>query len=84
MCRQKWPNEHSTGYTPPSIPGQLLVQIFIAKEEGRALGIQEMVTNSWREQNNIPGSDGFHYKRYRKGILFQPHFQTAMTQKDTN
>jgi hypothetical protein len=41
-------SEHSSGSTPPSIPGQLLVQMFITKEE-RALGIR---------QNNIPGSDG--------------------------
>jgi hypothetical protein len=53
-------NEH--GNTPPSFPGQfkLLIQIFIAKEEESALGIKEMVTNSWREQNNIPDSGGFH------------------------
>jgi hypothetical protein len=30
-----------------------LVQIFIAKEEERALGIQEQVTASWRRQNDI-------------------------------
>ena len=52
-------SEHSTGITPPSIPGQLLVQMFIQKEEEMALSIQETVTNSWREQDNIPDSDGF-------------------------
>ena len=52
-------HEHSTGDTSPPIPGQLLVQIFITKEEERALGIQEQVTTSWRRQNNIPDSDGF-------------------------
>jgi hypothetical protein len=35
------------------------VQIFMAKEEENALGIHERVTNSWRERNNIPDSDGF-------------------------
>jgi hypothetical protein len=50
-------HEHSIGDT--SIPGQFLVEIFITKEEERALGIQEQVTTSWRRQNNIPGSDGF-------------------------
>lgn len=52
-------HEHSIGDTSPPIPGQLLVQIFITKEEERALGIQEQVTTSWRRQNNIPDSDGF-------------------------
>jgi len=33
-------SEHSTGITPPSIPGQLLVQMFIQKEEEMALSIQ--------------------------------------------
>jgi hypothetical protein len=51
--------EHSIGDTPPPIPGQLLIQIFITKEEERALGIQEQVTTDWRRQNNIPDSDGF-------------------------
>ena len=52
-------HEHSIGDTSPPIPGQLLVQIFITKEEEMALGIQEQVTKSWRRQNNIPDSDGF-------------------------
>ncbi|KIM89585.1 hypothetical protein PILCRDRAFT_1929 [Piloderma croceum F 1598] len=41
------------GSTPPPIPGQLLVQIFITKEEEKALGISEHITVDWR-QNNIP------------------------------
>jgi hypothetical protein len=45
--------------TSPPIPGELLVHIFITKEEKRALGIQEQVTTSWRKQNIIPDSDGF-------------------------
>ena len=52
-------SEHSTGSTPSAIPGQLLVQIFISKEEERTLGIQEVATNTWREENNIPDSDSF-------------------------
>jgi hypothetical protein len=41
------------------LPLQLLIQIFITKENERALGIQEQVTTRWRRQNNIPDSDGF-------------------------
>jgi len=41
-------NEHSIGITPPSIPGGLLVQIFISKQEEMALGIQVKETVSWR------------------------------------
>ena len=36
----------------------LLVQIFITKEEEKALGISEPITVDWRKQNNIPDSDG--------------------------
>jgi hypothetical protein len=50
--------EHSSGSTPPSIPEQLLVQIFITKEEEKALDISEHNTIDWRRQNNIPDSDG--------------------------
>jgi hypothetical protein len=49
-------SEHSNGNIPPSIPGQLLVQIFMAKEEENALGIHKRVTDSWRGRND---SDGF-------------------------
>jgi hypothetical protein len=55
-------SEHSSGSTHPSIPGQLLVQIFINKEEERALGIPEHNTIDWRRQNNIPESDGIELK----------------------
>ena len=51
-------SEHSSGSTPPSIPGQLLVQMFITKEEEQALGILEHDTVDWRRQHNIPDSDG--------------------------
>src|ERR1700691_1968563 len=52
-------SEHSSGSTPPSIPGQLLVQMFITKEEEKVLGIPEHNTVDWRRQNNIPDSDVF-------------------------
>jgi hypothetical protein len=52
-------HEHSIGDTSPPIPGQLLVHIFITKEEQMVLCIQKQVTTSWRRQDNIPGSDGF-------------------------
>jgi hypothetical protein len=42
-------SEHSSGSTPPSIPGQLLVQIFITKEEEKSLGILEHDTVDWEE-----------------------------------
>jgi hypothetical protein len=50
--------EHSIGGTSPPIPGQFLIQIFISKEEEKALGIPEQATIGWRKQNNIPDSDG--------------------------
>ena len=59
-------SEHSSGSTPPSIPGQLLVQIFIIKEEEKALGISEHNTVDWRRQNNIPDSDVFELGKTRK------------------
>src|ERR1700729_2302729 len=59
-------NEHSSGSTPPSIPGQLLVQMFIIKEEEKALGISEHNTVDWRRQHNIPDTDGFELWLTRK------------------
>ena len=59
-------SEHSSGSTPPSIPGQLLVQMFITKEEEEALGISEHNTVDWRRQNNIPDSDEFELGKTRK------------------
>jgi hypothetical protein len=59
-------SEHSSGSTPPSIPGQLLVQMFITKEEENALGISEHITADWRRQNNIPDSDGVELGQARK------------------
>src|ERR1700683_2354296 len=49
--------EHSTGTTPPTITGQLLVDIFVSKEEEKALKIKE-VTDLYRTKYNIPDTDG--------------------------
>jgi hypothetical protein len=57
---------HSSGSTPPSIPGQLLLQFLITKEQGKALGILENDTVDWRRQNNIPDSDGVELGQTRK------------------
>lgn len=52
-------SEHSNeNNSPPSIPGELLVQIFISKAEEKGLGITNIATDTWREQYNIPNSDG--------------------------
>ena len=59
-------SEHSSGSTPPSIPGQLLVQMFITKEKEKALGILEHNTVNWRKKNNIPDSDVFELGKTRK------------------
>ena len=59
-------SEHSSGSTPPSIPGQLLVQMFITKEKEKALGILEHNTVNWRKKNNIPDSDVFELGKIRK------------------
>jgi len=72
----------------PPIPGQLLIQIFITKEEERALGIEEQVTTDWRRQNNIPDSDGFEiYLQGPQGTDLTQYPQpilTSMVEKDTN
>jgi hypothetical protein len=50
-------SEHSIEDTPPTIPGQLLVQMFISKKEEQALGIPHDKTDEWRTNNRIPDSD---------------------------
>ena len=52
-------SENSSGSTPPPISGQLLVQMFITKEEEKAIGISEQKTveQTWRRKNNIPDSN---------------------------
>jgi hypothetical protein len=39
------------------IPGKLLVDSFITSEEESLMGIDEMLTDEWREDNNIPDTD---------------------------
>ena len=81
-------SEHSTG-GPPLIPGELLVQIFITKEEERALGIQERATINWRKETTFQTVMVFrkYYKICRKEadlIQFQQQLLIVMTQKDIN
>ena len=59
-------SEHSSGSTLPLIPGQLLVQMFITKEEEQAIGISEQNTVEWRKKNNISDSEGFEAVKARK------------------
>ena len=65
-----------------------MIQIFITKEEERALGIEEQVTTDWRRQNNIPDSDGFEiYLQGPQGTDLTQYPQpilTSMVEKDTN
>jgi hypothetical protein len=65
-----------------------LIQIFITKEEERALGIQEQVTTGWRRQNNIPDSDDFEiYLQGPQGTDLTQYPQlilTSMMAKDTS
>ena len=42
------------------------MQMFITKEEEKALGIPEHNTVDWRRQNNIPDSDVFELGQTRK------------------
>jgi len=44
--------------TLPRILGELLVDSFITSEEESLIGIDEMLTDDWWEENNIPGTDG--------------------------
>jgi hypothetical protein len=59
-------SEHSSRSTPLSIPGRLLAQISITKEEEMALSIEEYNTVDCRRQNNIPDSDGMQLGQTRK------------------
>ena len=81
-------HEHSIGDTSPPIPGQLLVQIFITKEEERVLGIYHQVTTSWRRQVNISDSDGFEvYLQGPQGTDLTQYLQlnlTSIIEKDTS
>jgi len=44
--------------TLPRILGQLLVDLFITSEEEGLMGIDETLTEDWREENQIPDTDG--------------------------
>ena len=62
--------------------GQLLVQMFITKEEEKALGILEHSTVDWRRQNNIPDSDGIELGQTRKDLTqFQQLILIVMIKK---
>jgi hypothetical protein len=50
--------EHSNDGVVPEIPGELLVKMFIHRQEEKALGIGEDFIHKWRRENNIPDSDG--------------------------
>jgi hypothetical protein len=49
--------------TLPRIPGQLLVDSFITSEEESLMGIDEILTDDWREDNNIPDTGGIEEMR---------------------
>jgi hypothetical protein len=49
--------------TLPKIPGQLLVDSFITSEEEGLMGIDETLTEDWREENEIPDTDGIEEMR---------------------
>jgi len=49
--------------TLPRIPGQLLVDSFITSEEESFMGIDATLTDDWREDNNIPDTDGIEEMR---------------------
>ena len=42
----------------PEIPGELLVKIFIHKQEENVLSIEEHDIQKWRRGNNISDNDG--------------------------
>ena len=49
--------------TLPRIPGQLLVNSFITSEEEGLMGIDEILTEDWRDENRIPDTDGIEEMR---------------------
>jgi len=44
--------------TVPKIPVEFLVKTFITSREETSLGIDDNVTDDWRERNGIPNSEG--------------------------
>ena len=51
-------SEHSSNGIIPEIPGELLAKMFIHKAEEEALGIDQKATERYRNDNQIPDSDG--------------------------
>ena len=49
--------------TLPRIPGQLLVDSFITSEEEGLMGIDEILTEDWRDENRIQDTDGIEEMR---------------------
>ena len=51
-------SEHATNSgIPPKIPRQLLANMFITREEEKALKVTEDATDAWRVEHDIPGTD---------------------------
>ena len=48
----------SDDLTLPRIPGQLFIDSFITSEEECLMGIDETLTEDWRNENQIPDTDG--------------------------
>ena len=79
-------SEHSTGTTPPTITGQLLVDIFVSKEEEKASKFEEEVTDLYRMHHNIPDTDGLlemrkNGKKERDQTQFLQFHQTNLAPK---
>lgn len=49
---------HNDRATLPQIPGELLIETFISSQEEQWMGIGKDVTDSWRERNEAPDSEG--------------------------
>jgi hypothetical protein len=48
----------SCKYRAPTIPGQLLIDMFVTKQEEKLMSITEAATDNWRKENNMPASEG--------------------------
>ncbi len=49
----------------PDIPAQLLIDMHVSKQEEKWMGIEEALTETWREENMIPDSDGIEFEEAR-------------------
>lgn len=47
----------SCKYLTPEIPAQLLIDMFITKQEEKIMSISEAATERWRKENLVPDSD---------------------------